>query len=79
MAVYSGGGLKTAAEYFMQQRDFVIQYNAKQMKPTIEKVPLTAAEDKGILEKWGDNIYRINFEVTAPKTSDNIEFVIAPK
>jgi hypothetical protein len=36
-------------------------------------------EDKGILEKWGDNIYRINFTVIAPKAKDKFNFVIAPK
>jgi hypothetical protein len=60
-------------------KDVVIQYNAKQMQPTVEKVPLTAMEDKGVQEKWGDNIYRINFTVTVPKASDAIQFVIAPK
>jgi hypothetical protein len=60
-------------------KDFVIHYNARQMQPTVEKVPLTAMEDKGVQEKWGDTIYRINFTVTAPKASDAIELVIAPK
>jgi hypothetical protein len=49
------------------------------MKPTVEKVVLTAMEDKGIKEKWGDNIYRINFNVVAPKTNDKINFSIAAK
>jgi hypothetical protein len=60
-------------------KDIVIQYSARQMQPTVEKVPLTAMEDKGVQEKWGDNIYRINFTVTAPKTNDAIQFVISPK
>lgn len=59
-------------------KDFIIQYNASRMQPTVEKIPLTAVEDKGILDKWGDNIYRINFEVTAPKVNEVIEFVIKP-
>jgi hypothetical protein len=59
--------------------DMVIQYNPKQMQPVVEKVPLTAMEDKGVEEKWGDNIYRINFTVTTPKPNDAIELVIAPK
>ena len=62
-----------------EAKDFVIQYNSKQMQPTVEKVPLTAMEDKGVMDKWGDNIYRINFEVTAPKANDNIQFVMAPR
>lgn len=60
-------------------KDFLIRYNPKQMQPTVEKVPLTAMEDKGVLEKWGDNIYRINFEVTTPKANDNIQFVMMPR
>lgn len=59
--------------------DIVIQYNAKQMQPTVEKVPLTAMEDKGVEEKWGDNIYRINFAVTTPKPNDVLQLVITPK
>jgi hypothetical protein len=58
-------------------KDFVIRYNAKQLQPTVEKVPLTTMEDKGIIQKWGDTIYRINFNVIAPKMSDTIRFVIA--
>ena len=60
-------------------KDFVIKYNAKQLQAAIEKVPLTAMEDKGIIEKWGDTIYRINFTVIAPKAKDKIAFVIAAK
>ena len=62
-----------------EAKDFVIQYNDKQLQPTVEKVPLTAMEDQGIKEKWGDNIYRINFNSTASKTTDAIELVIAPR
>jgi hypothetical protein len=36
-------------------------------------------EDKGVEEKWGDNIYRINFAVTTPKPNDVLQFVIMPK
>ncbi|MEO6522886.1 MAG: heparinase II/III family protein [Mucilaginibacter sp.] len=60
-------------------RDFIIKYNAKQLRPMIEKVKLGAPEDKGIEQKWGDNIYRISFKMMAPKTNDHINFVIAPK
>lgn len=60
-------------------KDFVIKYNSSQMKAAVEKIPLTAMEDKGNLEKWGDTIYRINFLVTSPKVNDKINFVIAAK
>jgi len=58
-------------------KDFVIKYNSKQLGAVVEKIPLTSMEDKGILEKWGDNIYRINFKVIAPKMKDKISFVLA--
>ncbi|GAB3999315.1 heparinase II/III-family protein [Spirosoma daeguense] len=58
-------------------RDFVVTYNPKQMQPSIEKVKLDAPEDKGIITKWGDTIYRINFKVLAPKTSDKMTFTVA--
>lgn len=60
-------------------QDFVIRYNAGQMQPSIEKVKLENMEDKGILQKWGDTIYRINFLVTAPKTSDKLSFEIVSR
>lgn len=57
-------------------RDFVIKYNASQLRPAVEKIKLTTPEDKGILDKWGDNIYRINFEVIKPKVNDKMGFVV---
>ncbi len=60
-------------------RDFVITYDPKQMEATVEKIPLTAMEDQGIIQKWGDRIYRINFKVVSPKTIDKFNFEIASK
>ena len=60
-------------------KDFVIKFNPKQMSVTVEKVPLVSKEDKGIKEKWGDNIYRINFTMIQPKLKDKIEFVVNEK
>lgn len=57
-------------------KDFVIKYNSQQMKSNIEKVKLDSPEDVGIVKKWGDNIYRINFEVIAPRSSDEYVFKI---
>ena len=62
-----------------EAKDFVVKYNARQLQPEVEKIKLTAMEDKGIIEKWGDNIYRINFKVIAPKLKDKIDFVIEAK
>lgn len=60
-------------------RDFVVKYDPKRMQASVEKIKLEAMEDKGILTKWGDNIYRINFQVTALKTTDKFNFVIASR
>ena len=62
-----------------KSRDFIIRYDAKKMQAVVEKIPLTAMEDQGIIEKWGDNIYRINFKVISPKVSDTFNFEIAAK
>lgn len=42
------------------------------MQAVVEKVKLESMEDKGIIEKWGDNIYRINFNVLTPQNNDKI-------
>ncbi|MGV3503392.1 MAG: heparinase II/III domain-containing protein [Adhaeribacter sp.] len=60
-------------------REFVIRYNPRQMQPTVEKVKLEHKEDQGVEQKWGDSIYRINFRVTAPKTSDRLFFEVAAR
>jgi hypothetical protein len=60
-------------------RDFSIRYNKDQLQASVEKVVLDDPEDKGIIAKWGDTIYRINFKSTAPKKSDKISFEIASK
>jgi Heparinase II/III-like protein len=60
-------------------RDFRIHYNKEQLQASVEKVPLTAPEDKGIITKWGDTIYRINFKSITVKNSEKVSFEIAPK
>ncbi len=60
-------------------QDFVVKYDARQMNATVEKIPLVTMEDKGVKEKWGDNIYRINFEVINPQDKGKIKFVIEKK
>jgi hypothetical protein len=59
--------------------DFRIGYDKDQLKASVEKVVLDNPEDKGVIEHWGDNIYRINFKSTHPKTSEKISFEIAAK
>lgn len=61
-----------------EPRDFVVKYNASQMQASVEKIQLLAMEDKGIIDKWGDNIYRINFAVISPKVNDTFNFTITP-
>lgn len=60
-------------------KDFVVTYNPKQMEALVEKVKLEAPEDRGIITKWGDTIYRINLKVLSPKTSDKLNLVVAAK
>ncbi|MCX6216750.1 heparinase II/III family protein [Spirosoma sp.] len=60
-------------------KDFIVHFNPKQMQPTVEKVKLEAPEDRGIVTKWGDTIYRINFRVLSPKPADKLMFEIAAK
>jgi hypothetical protein len=60
-------------------QDFVVKYDVKQMRVAVEKIPLVTMEDKGVKDKWGDNIYRINFEVIDPKAKDKIKFIIEKK
>jgi hypothetical protein len=60
-------------------RDFNIRYNKDQLQPSVEKLVLDDPEDKGIITKWGDTIYRINFKSMHPKTVEKISFEIAVK
>ena len=57
-------------------KEFLIKYNPKLVQPVIEKIPLITMEDKGVKEKWGDNIYRINFNMISPKVKDKTLFVV---
>ena len=59
-----------------ETRNFSLFYDAKSMTPKVEKIPLVAPEDKGILTKWGDTIYRVNFELIDPKNKDSLKFII---
>jgi hypothetical protein len=60
-------------------KDFIVRYDSKLMEAVVEKIPLTAMEDQGIIQKWGDRIYRINFNVLSPKKVDRMKFEIALK
>lgn len=60
-------------------QDFVVQYNPKQLQPIVEKVKLENPEDKGIITKWGDTIYRINFRTLSPKAADKQTFTVVRK
>ena len=60
-------------------KDFVINYDPKKMKPEIEKMKFETEEDQGVLTKWGDRIYRINFNFISPKTKDQATFILSLK
>lgn len=51
-------------------KDFKLEYNAGQFDASVEKVKLETAEDKGVIQKWGDSVYRINLTAKSPKASD---------
>lgn len=59
-----------------QEKNFTLTYDEKKMEASVEKIGLTAPEDRGIITKWGDNIYRINLEMKNPKASDKVKFVV---
>ena len=61
------------------QQDFVIKYDARAFEASVEKVPLVAKEDQGILTKWGDTIYRINFKTISPVTKSQFDFEVVAK
>jgi hypothetical protein len=58
------------------QKDFVVKYDSRSMAASVEKVPLVSMEDEGILRKWGDTIYRINFKSTAPLKKGQYAFEV---
>lgn len=57
-------------------KDFVVKYDPSKLQPSVEKIRLVAMEDKGVLEKWGDNIYRINFKAVKPLLNEQLRFSI---
>ena len=44
-----------------KEKDFQLIYDTKLLLPTVEKVEMSAPEDKGVIQNWGNSIYRINF------------------
>jgi hypothetical protein len=62
-----------------QSKDFVVRYNASRMEASVEKMVLDAPEDKGIISKWGDTIYRINLRVKQPRLKEQFKFEIAAR
>lgn len=59
-------------------KDFIVNYNASIFDVSVEKIKLENMEDKGILQKWGDTIHRINLKVKQPKSSGVQRFIIRP-
>lgn len=59
--------------------DFVVKYDPQQMIAAVEKIKFELEEDRGVLAKWGDNLYRINIEVIEPKLKDSYLFEIKEK
>ncbi|PVD50248.1 heparinase [Terrimonas sp.] len=61
-----------------ETKNFIVQYNPSQMKAVIEKIPLVTMEDKGVKDKWGDNIYRINLSGNIHE-KNIMKFIIKPE
>jgi hypothetical protein len=59
--------------------EFSLSYDAKDYTPTIEKIDLTTPEDQGIIQKWGDRIYRVNFTSNSELRNGTFQIVIAKK
>src|SRR5674476_1274493 len=57
--------------------DFAVNYNPAQFDVTVEKIKLEEMEDKGVLQRWGDTIKRINLKVKTPKKTDKFSFRIS--
>ncbi len=55
---------------------FELIYDAASMVAEVEKIALTEPEDKGIEQKWGDTIYRINFEYPSVPAKGKSSFVL---
>lgn len=60
-------------------QDFVIHYDAKQFNVSAEKVKLGSMEDEGIIEKWGDSIYRITLQSITPATTGSCHLTFERK
>jgi len=56
-----------------------ITYPAVNTKVEVEKVPLVTMEDQGVLQKWGDNIYRINITSTSPGVKGTFEMTVSKR
>ena len=59
------------------KKDFVVKYDADLWDASVEKIPLVAKEDHGILTKWGDTIYRINLKSLNPQKQNKYTFQVA--
>jgi hypothetical protein len=59
--------------------DFIIGYNPSVFDVSVEKIKLEKMEDKGIQQKWGDTIHRINLIAKDSKVSGKHNFIIKPK
>lgn len=60
-------------------KDFVITYDASKFDVSTEKIELKNMEDKGVRQKWGDTIHRINLKAKELKSTDKQRIVIKPR
>jgi len=58
---------------------FEIQYNPEGMEVSVEKMTFDLPEDEGVKDKWGDQIYRINFRSKGEVKVGKMDFTIRKK
>ncbi|MCB0686905.1 MAG: heparinase II/III family protein [Saprospiraceae bacterium] len=55
---------------------FRLKYDYNQYAPHVEKIKLEEAEDRGIISKWGDRIYRLTFSSKEPVRMGEFQLTI---
>ena len=60
-------------------KDFILFYDTNKLSAKIEQIALKTEEDQGIIQKWGDRIYRITFAALHPQKKDEIKFLLKAK
>jgi hypothetical protein len=76
MTCYPADVSKAGVVVIHGKQDFYLHYPSGQFTASVEKMPLTAMEDKGVEQKWGDNIYRISLKAAKPALKAQYKFTL---